>query len=269
MKYIVNRMDNTKESIEEQIKSLQDKLNELNDLKKKAKLTQKNYISGNMEVGTIPFTNDVFKFYSNTIEYILVSESHHFKTLPTEENPIDEINNILLNINYGITDSSEPIKYISLYSKYDTQPVNYYNSYLFDKRAIMYTNILTNEMLKTMKNNLSKIMDILKTKDWEITYHTRGSKRRYHRVFKVEFQNKYKIEPQISFYVKPYTDMFQYKIVYITLKYAIVEVSIIKENSIINREYHTTYYTEHEQKREVKQDQIHTLHWQVTGILDE
>lgn len=257
------------EKIEHEIDTLQKKLDELKEEERKTKFAKKHYISGNMETGTIPFTNDVFKFHSNTIEYILFSESYHFKTLPAEENPIDEINNILLSINYGISDSSEPIKYISLYSEYDTQDVNYYNSYLFDKRAIMYTNILTNEMLKTMKQNLSKIMDILKTKDWEITYHTRGSKRRYHRVFKVEFKNKYKIEPHVLFYVKPYTDMFQYKIVYITLTYAIVEVSIIKENSIINGEYHTTYYTEYEQKREVKQDQIHTLHWQVTGILDE
>jgi hypothetical protein len=247
-------------------------LNELNDLKKKAKLTHKHYISGNMETGIIPFTNDVFQFQYNNTEYILFSVSHHFKTLSTEQNPIDEINNILKSFNYsinGINEIYDPIKNISLYPEYDTQDVNYYNSYLFDRHSFRNIHLIKPEMRATMKKNYSQIMDILKTKDWEITYHTRGSKRRYHRVFKIEFKNKYKIEPHVLFYVKPYTDMFQYKIVYITLKYAIVEVSIIKENSIINGEYHATYYTEYEQKREVKQDQIHTLHWQVTGILDE
>ena len=245
------------DKIEQEIIALQIKLNELKEEEKKIKLT-KHYVSGNMEAGIIPFTNDVFQFIcnktENRTEYILCSVSHYFKISP---NPIDEINNLLEKY-------LTPIDYISLYPEYLTQDVNYYNSYLIDKLSIPYF------VAEACKNKYSEVMDILRTKDWEITYTPLGkSIRRFHRVFKIEFKNKYKIEPQVSFYVKPYTDMFQYKIVYMTLKYAIVEVSIIKENYIIDGEFNTVYYTEHEQKREVRKDQKHTLHWQVSGIIEE
>ena len=254
----------------EEIQALQKRLNELLEIEKNNKFKKQHYVSGNMETGTVPFTNDTFQFIceknANRIEYILFSVAHHFKKSP--KNPIDEINSLLRSFNNMMACSSEPIKNISLYPIYPNQDINYYNSYLFDKHSIANINDYTPEALETTKKNFSKVMDILKTKDWEITYENRGSLPRYHRVFKIEFKNKYKIEPQVSFYIKPYTDMFQYKIIYITLQYAIVEASIIKENYVVDGEFNTSYYTEHKIKREVNKDQIHTLHWQATGIIE-
>jgi hypothetical protein len=255
----------------EEIQALQKRLNELLEIEKNNKFKKQHYLSGNMETGTIPFTNDTFQFVckkeTNITEYILFSSSEHFKKDTT--NPIDDIRDLLKSFDYSIDGPSNLINYISLYPIYQNQDVNYYNSYLVDKLSIPYMNNYSSEQFETTKKKYSKVMDILKTKDWEITYENRGSLRRYHRVFKIEFKNKYKIEPQVSFYIKPYTDMFQYKIVYITLQYAIVEASIIKENYCNpSGEFNTSYYTEHKIKREVNKDQIHTLHWQATGIIE-
>ncbi len=242
------------------------------EIEKNKKLKREHYLSGNMETGTTPFTNDTFQFICkkeiNRTEYILISDEEHFKKDPT--NPIDDINKLLESLGCHTNNCLCPTNYVSLYPIYPNQDVNYYNSYLVDKLSIPYMNNYSPEQFEITKKKYSKVMDILKTKDWEITYKSLGiSIRRFHRVFKIEFKNKYKIEPQISFYIKPYTDMFQYKIVYITLQYAIVEASIIKENYIgPSGEYSTNYYTEFNEKREVRNNQKHTLHWQATGIIE-
>lgn len=225
-------MDNTKESIEEQIKSLQDKLQDIFESEKKKRNIR--YISSNIEGGEFPIENDTFNIICKTIGN---------GSIPLYEY---EVTNLSHALREAIHDINQNIHRFRLVSKNGPETVR--NSYdiCFNVGNV---NINSSSVL-TEENKIkwNRIKNILETKDWQISDDTRTYGGIFKRYFKIKFKNNYKLMPHISFYITPNTDKYMYKIIEITHKYAVIEISVYK-NDVHSLESY--------------------MHWQVTGILDE